>query len=121
MFRDVDTVGLVHGGLVRRDLKSRTNSAKEMEPRGAGQALGVGGVRGCGSCLPWGSGWGALFPGRPQGLMWTQLTGPNCAVLCQSLDASKFWSQTATALVHCFIHISVKPAEVSVYVHQRHA
>ena len=32
----------VCGGFVRRALKSRTKSAKEMEPCGVGQALGEG-------------------------------------------------------------------------------
>lgn len=51
MFINLGTADLLCGGFVRT-LKSRTNSAIEMVPWGAWQALGKAGVRGCGSCLP---------------------------------------------------------------------
>lgn len=35
-----------------------------------------------------GGGWRAVFPGRPQPLTRTLLTGPRCAVLRQSLECS---------------------------------
>ena len=77
--------------------------------------LGKAGVRVCGSVAP---AWPSSHVPRKAFVANGMLTGPSCAVLCQSLNGSRFYSQTEMVLVHCFIPVSIKPAEMS--AHQRH-
>ena len=77
--------------------------------------LGKAGVRVCGSVAP---AWPSSHVPRKAFVANGMLTGPSCAVLCQSLDGSRFYSQTEMVLVHCFIPVSIKPAEMS--AQQRH-
>lgn len=47
----------------------------------------------------------------------TPLTRIHSAEVCQS----SFSSRTGVALAHGFISVSIKPTEIRMYVHQRHA